>query len=79
MLNLGEVIHSKSPSLEFDSTFQLSSTLTMYQNDLQSFRKTPAESEPPKVQPGLIYLGKKKKKNNSTDDFNAQTRLRLLI
>ena len=78
MLNLGEVIHSKSPSLEFDSTFQLSSTLTMYQNDLQSFRKTPAESEPPKVQPGLIYLGEKKK-NNSTDDFNAQTRLRLLI
>lgn len=62
MLNLGEVIHSKSPSLEFDSTFQLSSTLTMYQNDLQSFRKTPAESEPPKVQPGLIYLGEKKKK-----------------
>lgn len=69
MLNLGEVICCKSPSLEFDSTFQLSSTLTMYQNDLQSFRKTPAESEPPR-QPGLIYLGKKK--NNSTDDFNAQ-------
>lgn len=76
MLDLGEVIHSKSPSLEFDSTFQWSSTLTMYQNDLQSFIKTPAESEPPKVQPGLICLGKK---NNSTNDLNAQTRLRLLI
>ena len=75
MLNLGEVIHSKSPSLEFDSTFQLSSTLTMYQNDLQSFRKTPAESGA-----AWTYLsGGKKKKNNSTDDFNAQTRLRLLI
>lgn len=60
MLNLGEVIHSKSPSLEFDSTFQLSSTLTMYQNDLQSFIKTPAESEPPKVQSGLTCLEKKK-------------------